>query len=77
MEEWTRENRDLDVRDSLLRWHFRMCVLSNTRGQGEPIWDYEGFQDDMDRIMSEDPSGTLLSLEVTDRLAQQGYVSVS
>ena len=76
MVEWARENGDLGVRDSLLRWHFRMCVLSNMRGQGDPIGDYEDFQDVVGRIMSEDPSGKLLSLEVTDRLAQQGYVTV-
>lgn len=71
--EWARQNGDIGVRDALLRWHFRMCVLANMKGEGEQIWDYQDDRDVAGAVLDQDPSGEQFALEVTSRLAHQGY----
>ncbi|KAK6499483.1 hypothetical protein TWF506_004113 [Arthrobotrys conoides] len=77
-----RENGDTGVRDALLSWHFRQCVLANMRGAGEPTWDYgpnEGG-DVVGRLLSSDhvsPDQAMARLgeEVGARLALTSYPS--
>ena len=76
MAEWARQNGDVGVRDELLRWHLRMCVLANMKEAGEPLWDYGDADDNAGAVLSEDPSGERLALEVSARLAHQGYTCV-
>lgn len=73
MAEWARQNGNVGVRDELLRWHLRMCVLANMKGAGEPAWDYEDADDIAGAVLAEDPSGEQFALEVSSRLLRQGY----
>ncbi|KAK6511443.1 hypothetical protein TWF481_000359 [Arthrobotrys musiformis] len=78
-----RENGDRGVRDALLMWHFRQCVLKNMRGSGEPSWDYgpnEGG-DVVGRLLSscDDPDRAMARLghEVAARLSLSSFTSSS
>lgn len=56
------------VSDELLRWHLRMCILENMKGNaGPPSWEHNLGPDDMGEILDE-MDGERMEAELTSRL---------
>lgn len=56
------------VSDDLLRWHLRMCILVNTKGNaGTPGWEHDLGPDDMGEIFNE-MDGERMEAELSSRL---------
>lgn len=57
------------VSPDLLRWHLRMCVLQNMKGDaGATQWEYDLGPDDIGEVMQQADAGQRMEAELFSRL---------
>jgi len=65
--------------DDLLRWHFRQAVLTNMKGAGEPMFEYDfpPGSDMMAYILRGPRAAGRMEFELFSRLASQVEIDFS